>query len=132
MMAESTPDSVHDIDPLQEVVHPVGDDKFLSRAITDLFHPKNYLAWFRSTQPTFQQQAIAALQQEEMVAAQHAFLVEVGNIIEDKLELLECPRTPAGESPSKKIKFAPPAPLKRSTSAYVSVTSNDMTDSNNS
>jgi hypothetical protein len=78
------------------IVLPNGDDKFFISPFDEALHPKNYLAWFRSTDPLFQKSVISFLKKTEDTAAQHAYLTEMSNLIEDKLAMLEqaMPRPP--------------------------------------
>ena len=100
-------DGLEDI--MDDIVEPKGDDKFVNHVLGELMHPKNYLAWFRSTQVEFQYQVVALLERPEDWSAQHAFLTEMSNVIEDKLAMLE-----SNESPEKRQKLQGPPPLQRS------------------
>jgi|AntAceMinimDraft_1070359.scaffolds.fasta_scaffold128752_1 hypothetical protein len=72
-----------------EFIEPQGSPRFLEGAFAQLFHPKHYLAWYRSTQPAFQNQTTMLLKMDEDHCAQHAFITEIANLIEQKLEMLE-------------------------------------------
>jgi hypothetical protein len=74
---------------LDDIVMPNGDDKFFITPFDEALHPKNYLAWFRSTNPQYQASVVSFLKKPENIAAQHAYLTEMANIIEDKLAMLE-------------------------------------------
>ena len=102
-------DELDDLDDIMDdIVDPKGDDKYVANVLGELMHPKNYLAWFRSTQVEFQYQVVALLERPEDWSAQHAFLTEMSNVIEAKLELLE-----SNESPEKRQKVQGPPPLTR-------------------
>jgi hypothetical protein len=110
MAAESIiVDELDDLeDIMDDIIDPKGDDKFVERVANEMMHPKNYLAWFRSTQVEFQYQVVALLERPEDWSAKHAFLTEMSNVIEAQLEILE-----SGEQPEKRQKLQGPPPLQR-------------------
>jgi len=76
-------------DLLDEVLDPKGNDLFPSRVLDVLLHPGQYLAWFRSTTESFQKEAKVYISLSEKHAAQHAFMSEMCNILEDKMREIE-------------------------------------------